>query len=291
MNKLTKLVHKFQEKHVTDAYYKRLNDYQTLRSYLTRIFPDQTTAAAFLKFFKDSSEENHERYFVENIVIHTRDNEWMSHYIDQYVKSDKHHPENKKIKFSTVESFVDLDLEYKNEREKYEQNIMCAEIKETMAEKSQSFQDDEEFRETLINQGICYGIPQLQTEISLEKNADLWREQMTHATYYHQMIQPLCDLSDGYSDEIIYHQMQQIYPLWKVLHEKEYFDLHRSPIILSDTVITKNMTMNRQTEAKKNAAWERLYKRVTTPILKQLYRETEKPLTQSTTNEDGVEQN
>ncbi len=293
MNKLTKLIHNFQEKHGTKKYQQRVQDYQILRSYLPKIFPNQTLAAAFLKIFKDSNEQNHERYFVENIVIHTRDDKWMSHYIDQYIKSDNRHPENKKIKFSTIESFVDFDMDYKNERDQYELNIMRAEIIATMTEKSQSIHDDEDFREMIIYQGICYGIPKLQTEISLEKNANLWHEQMMFATYYHQYIQSLCDLSEGYSDEVIYDKMKRIYPLWKELHEKSYYDMHRSVIKSSKREITKNMVMYRDVELQKIAKWEALYKAITTPILKQLYRETEKPLTQSNqaiTGEAGVEQ-
>lgn len=152
---------------------------------------------------------------------------------------------------------------------------------------------EENFIRSLIDYLINNNDPQLQSEISLEKNAGLWREQMMFATYYYQFIQPLCDLSEGYSDEVIYDKMKRIYPLWKKLQEKSYYEMHRSVIKLSKSKITKNMTMYRDVEIKKIAKWKALYKAIIAPVLKQLYRETEKPLTQSnqvTTGEDGVEQ-
>ena len=275
--KLYKLIDRIKEKHL-----KKINETEILRSYLEKIIPDQESTEIFLRVLKNQNKDTYDFFSVLNIPYHTRDNEWLAHYIARYIRSDYKKPENKRISLKTIEKFVQNDDVFKNKREQYENDVIRAEIKALIEECSpltenptktqikinRSLDSDETFREEIIRRGINYGIPPYAIEMSLEKNANLWRQQMMRVAHYNQFLRPLSNLQSNVpADECneIFNEIALKRQDWINLRENEYYKNHQR-IIDYLGLATPNMTADREKILKQTRAWVHEYNQITKPL-------------------------
>jgi len=259
--KLSKFIINFNE----NFFHKQANaepcDYKILRAYLPQVFPSRSVIENGLNNSLTPTTNFDNQFSLDNLSHHTRDNQWLSAYLEHIIKSSP--KVSNKVNPTNIAAFVKLDTQFNAERNRFEEDVVAIEIKKLMQrcfDKKLNSTDvvannisdsnyvDEIFRLEIGAQMQKQGIAAHSIEASLEKNAHLWREQTAEASFTNRYIRPLVKDPRYTSIEQSLQAVHQILSLrhdWLIMHEYDYYRRHRG-IIDELGLATDNMQMSLQ---------------------------------------------
>ena len=173
IKKLTQLVHNFREQHLTNKMIRELHDYELLRTFIPKVFPNENSLMDYLKFSKLLPDINtRDIYRLINVPFHTRDNVWLAAYLDLLVNYTC-----TRVKKSTINTFVKTDPEFNHERQRFENDIVRCEIRYYLADpkNDKTFKTQEYISEKIIKSLVTnFHIPAQQVHDSIQRNCDLF---------------------------------------------------------------------------------------------------------------------
>ena len=123
----------------------------------------------------------------------------------------------------------------------------------------------------VIDNMIKFGIDQYSIEASLEKNANLWREQAMDLEFMNQFLRPLKPNKKTTSFEQYANIVNQVISKrndWMALREYKYYQNHKF-IIDQLNLATPNMKMETDEAISKNTALYNQYQAIIEPIANQ----------------------
>ncbi len=237
---------------------------------------------------KNSQKETHEKAVFENNKEHNR-----NQFADNLFSNDKKSLFNNKknsVRLSTIKKFVTTYEEYDKARKSYEEDLTRAQISymmenntpnQILPESEIEPYDDPIYAQTGFNyksytlnvnaDKIFYqcvmqamnnlGLDKHSTELSLEKNAGIWRKKMMLNAYFSRILNTVENVNDdmkGYDTrKLIFDKYQSKENYWLLLREYEYYQDHKDII---DELGTATETMKAtETQVK---TWRRMVKKI-----------------------------
>ena len=293
MNKLSKLIDNFKQKHLSEQTVRMLKDYEFLRAYLPKVFPDEESIE-ILSLIQPSAENKDIKSYTEDFLpLHSQDTEWMAKYINKSIKNDmKNGADLPKVKFDNIQSFVEVDPEFKDERDRYERDLTFVEIENLLIDRktddqsdykamqdrvNKSFHVEETFRHEILRKLTNFGLDSHNIETTLETYAEIWRSEAMDKTYINRFIRPLVLAKNhipAHQYVEILDKISALRPEWKNLREKHYYDKHER-IIDELGLATENMKMSKEESYARYNAWQDKYQDTIFPVWNIAYAKTE----------------
>ncbi len=210
MEKLSQLQ---EEKFSVNSLVLNKEDQNILDSYLSSFFASEKNVQQALVHLNRFERDVLDKYDVKHLPFHTRDNKWLVQYILACLNEVRCMQFNEKEKDPTVQvlkyitpqtivSYITQSPNFKAQRAEYEENVVKAYIKILKDAKIDDFQVhdyekriyrnkpdyDKIFRIKIVKamRFLCFNARSY--EPAIEKNADLWRDQVrrqTFANIYH----------------------------------------------------------------------------------------------------------
>lgn len=174
--KLFKLINNFKQKHLNQQVVDELLDFEVLRTYLPKIFPSGAELDLILNLSKQVKKDERNTISVINLPYHMHDKRWLARYVNRVIEYHNDFKiSNANIHTSSIPSFVQHDPEFDAARNQFEQDVIRAEIRNTVdiAKKKPYLISKELFLLELNSRTFNYQIPYEMLESSLNNNLEL----------------------------------------------------------------------------------------------------------------------
>ena len=238
------------------------HDFQMLSHHLPAFFPNEHAIEHMIA--KTGLQRKFtEAYTVDLLPSHTRDQDWLSHYLAQGM-AEKFEP----IAFEHVQKYVAESAVFEGCRDFYERDLVKAQIKyqsqllpqDLMTTLSDDFraremgQYEEFFRRRIVDDLTFVGLDPHVVEVGLETNAQLWRKnamvQAFESLYYPHDTMALINLHQSEAQCQNLAEFKQVHmALWLRHREYAYYQNHQA-VIDELGLATNNMLMKPKVAAK-----------------------------------------
>ena len=294
--KLSKIINNFKQKHLTNETIRMLQDYEILRTYLPQIFPDEESIEILSLVQPKLEDKNIKVYTKDFLPLHTQDINWLAKYVETCLKKDiKNGVELPRIKFQNIKSFVEVDPEFKAERDRYEADLTFVEIENLLISRkpedtsdykamqdriNKSMNAEETFRNEIFQKMTSFGLNAHNVETTLESYADIWRSEAMDKTYINRYLRPLFIAKDKMPEaayvKILDRVAAQRYK-WKALRERQYYEKHQR-IIDELGLVTDNMKISYHQAYEREIEWQHQYETNIIPIWDLAYTQTDEQI-------------
>ena len=235
------------------------HDAQFMRQCLPLMFPNKAETWTYVAShdYQDQAQQPQNVYTREYLPFHTRDNNWLAHYVVAVVKDNLN---GQVVDLKAAQEYVQHAANFKHARNTYEQDLVTALVncilhhsvpnalmqKEEVPYAAQSRPNyDIAFRAGVVDIMHRVGLPKHAVEVALEKNAHLWRKQ-TMKRAFDNLYYPHLHMA-ALSDTPHWDQAREIkqkhFNVWLQYRENEYYQSHKDVIDELD-LATENMKIS-----------------------------------------------
>lgn len=274
-SKLFRLIQSIHDKQLLKKQIQFSDDIRYLREHLDEIFPSKNSVEIFYKLFKSQKQQGDSNiYCTVNLPKHINHEDWMIEYIKRLVKN--------KVKQTSIEYFIKSDAKYIDKRNKYEEDVSTAEIKDYVNthDFNDSFKDLSNLQfdypaniDILTRQEITSNLTQLDInqhsiDAALEKNTNLWLEPTMKIEFYNRFIRPLerhyFDITSNVFKDVK-DKVIASYDGWKAVRTFEYGQRY-GKIINEHGTATQDMKIKPSEAMLRSRAWYNNYQQIIKPV-------------------------
>ncbi len=281
--KLIKLAKDFHQAHLQQKIASEMQDYAVMRSHLDEFFPSRQLIESFATVTQLAKDNDCSGlYSMVNLPFHTRNNAWLTEYLRHRLLHLSETTTTPLVKEKNIASFVKHDPDFDAERNRYERDLTCTQIKFYLNEDTDSntpariaFQNqiknsinaDYDFRQMILTQLTAIGLDQHSVEVGLE-TSNAWRKQTMELAFANRYIYPLLPTKKYVAPETYTYALNKVAllePQWMALREYHYY--HENKNIIDELgLANKNMKMHPDVAATMANAWKNHYHAITEPL-------------------------
>lgn len=292
--KLTKLIDNFKEQHLTEKLVNMLNNREMLRSILPNLFPSKEVLELLTLVQPTTENKNLKEYSEAYLPLHTHDEKWLVKYVEHTLKKqNKKNVNTLKINRNDIESFVKYDPDFKDERKRYEEDLVIVEIENMLIDRKENDTSDYKTMQTYVKNSLSaeesfanmisnkmvnfFGLDKSNVNWAITVLSDRWLPKTMEITYINRYLRPLTSEKDNIPEPLYTEVLDKVlaqYEPWKLLRQEYWSDKYKDVV---NTVYGKPQKRRGESNQKlqdAEKAWQKQYKNNMSPVWNLLYKKT-----------------